>query len=104
MGMGRMMHLVDMTPEEATMRRDYLIHRSHLIKTPAHRAYETIANLAWEYAVQYQDINGEWDYTESSPWKPTAEEAREEERTLQLTGFTTRIVRRLVSEPEEVQP
>lgn len=63
-----------------------------------------IAGMRYEYALQYRDINGEWDYTESSPWRTTTDEVREEERTLQLTGFTTRIVRRLVTQPEEVQP
>ncbi|MFW9146016.1 hypothetical protein ACOJAK_11970 [Corynebacterium striatum] len=63
-----------------------------------------IAGMTYEYAVQYQDFTGEWDYPESSPWKPTEEEARDEERTLRLIGFVTRIVRRLVTQLEEVQP
>ena len=60
--------------------------------------------LTWEYAAQYKDINGEWEYPEALPWRDTAEEARSEERALNLAGFTTRLVRRLVSQPEEVQP
>ncbi|AMO89704.1 hypothetical protein WM42_2002 [Corynebacterium simulans] len=64
---------------------------------------KTPTGMTYEYALQYKDQDGEWEYPEASPWRDTAEEAREEERTLQLTGFTTRIIRRLVSQPEEVQ-
>ncbi|MFW9213489.1 hypothetical protein [Corynebacterium striatum] len=63
-----------------------------------------IAGMTYEYAAQYQDFTGEWDYPESSPWRAAVEDARDEERTLRLTGFTTRIIRRLVTQPEEAQP
>lgn len=75
-----------------------------LVKRRAWEMAHQIADMHYEYAVQYQDFTGEWDYPESSPWKPTEEEARDEERTLRLIGFVTRIVRRLVTQPEEVQP
>ncbi|XOJ10523.1 hypothetical protein ACMXZU_04420 [Corynebacterium striatum] len=98
-----------MTPEEA----QWLLDKCHQPDTDLPHimdgkdtadAVETLAAMTYEYAVQYQDFTGEWDYSEASPWKLTAEEVSVEEQTLQLTGFTTRIVRRLVSETEEVQP
>lgn len=79
-------------------------HNCKAIRQHAREMMHQIAGMRYEYAVQYQDINGEWDYVESSPWRAAAEDARDEERTLQLTGFTTRIIRRLVTQPEEVQP
>lgn len=74
------------------------------VKRHAWEMAHQIAGMTYEYAAQYQDFTGEWDYPESSPWRAAVEDARDEERTLRLTGFTTRIIRRLVTQPEEAQP
>ena len=61
-------------------------------------AVETIAGLSWEYAVQARHPNGQWHQVtewnaDPNPYK-IGYGPRDNER----------IVRRLVSQPEEVQP
>ena len=59
----------------------------------------------WEYAVQYKTPDG-WEYScESWDCRWQESEAAQEVRALRdHPGEETRIVRRLVSQPEEVQP
>ena len=66
---------------------------------------ETIAAMDYEYAVQYLTPDG-WKYSRPSwenRWQDS--EAVQEVRAYRdHPGQETRIVRRLVSQPEEVQP
>lgn len=66
---------------------------------------ETIAAMHYEYAVQYKTSNG-WKYSRETwdiRWQES--EAVQEVRALRdHPDEETRLVRRLVSEPEEVQP
>ena len=90
--------LADMTSEEAAQRRDRLIDLGYLVETPALRAYKTIAGMTYEYAVQARHPNGQWHQvtewsTDPNPYKIGYGPRNNE-----------RLVRRLVSQPEEVKP
>ena len=87
-----------MTPEEAAQRRDRLIDLGYLVETPALRAYKTIAGMTYEYALQVRlEENGQWHQVaewnaDPNPYKPG-----------HALKHNERLVRRLVSQPEEVQ-
>lgn len=86
-----------MIPEEASLRRDNLIEIGYVEGNHQRRAFETIADMTYEYAVQVRnDDNDEWHQVtqwgaESNPYRQGIKPEHNE-----------RIVRRLVSKPEEV--
>ena len=95
----------NMTPEEARTLLDRLKHAGN-VDDPVYAEVdeaiipmlETIAGMRWEYAVQVRHPNGQWHRVtewnpDPNPYKPGHAPKHNE-----------RIIRRLVSQPEEVQP
>ncbi|HAT1360279.1 hypothetical protein [Corynebacterium striatum] len=94
-----------MIPEEAALRRDSLIQAGYVDENPQRRAFETIAGMRWEYAVQYKTPDG-WKYSRK-PWEirwQESEAVQEVRAHRDHPGQETRIVRRLVSQPEVMEP
>ena len=94
-----------MTPEEARSYLDRLKHAGN-VDDPVYAEVdeaiitmlETIANMHYEYAVQARHPNGQWHQV--TEWNPDPNPYK--------IGYgprnNERIVRRLVSQPEEVKP
>ena len=94
-----------MTPEEARSYLDRLKHAGN-VDDPVYAEVdeaiitmlETIANMHYEYAVQARHPNGHWHQV--TEWNPDPNPYK--------IGYgprnNERIVRRLVSQPEEVKP
>ena len=93
-----------MIPEEAALRRDSLIQAGYVDENPQRRAFETIAGMRWEYAVQYLTPDG-WKYSRPSwenRWQDS--EAVQEVRAYRdHPDEETRLVRRLVTQPEVME-
>lgn len=96
-----------MTPEEAILQRDLLLSRGHVDDYPKLLALETIANLTWEWRVE--SVKGA-DFSSSS-WV-NEKEARaifeKNKSGLIARGVDPadyiRLVRRLVADPEVIEP
>lgn len=88
------------TPEQARARLEQKPDASRVER----RAYSTIAGMTYEYAVQYKNDDGQWEWTYEE-WNNRWQNSyiTQEIRALRdHPGEDTRIVRRLVSKPEEI--
>lgn len=93
-----------MIPEEAALRRDSLIQAGYVDENPQRRAFETIAGMRWEYAVQYLTPDG-WKYSRPS-WENRWQESEAVQEVRAYRDHPdeeTRLVRRLVSQPEVME-
>lgn len=90
------------TPEQARARLERKPDASRIER----RAYRTIAGMRPEYRAEFQTADGRWFPTPhhcscSSGWG-TKQQAARHAADWKADGYATRIVRRLVSKPEEI--